>query len=124
MMPVIESAEALMRQREATSRSRDDRLFEILIDRLPDRIRTPSHWLRRPSSRWARVPVALLLVCGGLLFFLPLLGLWMLPLGVMLLAEDIPPLRRTRDRNLARIARRWPNWFVADDAARSPESAP
>jgi len=124
MMPVSESVEALMRLREATSRSRDDRLFEMLIDRLPDRIRTPTHWLRRPSSRWARVPGGLLLVCGGLLFFLPLLGLWMAPLGLMLLAEDIPPLRRTRDRILARVARRWPDWFVADDAARASESAP
>jgi hypothetical protein len=123
MTPDIESAEVLMRHREATLHSGGHRLFELLIDRLPDRIRTPTHWLRQPSSRWARVPAALLLVCGGLLFFLPLLGLWMLPLGLMLLAEDIPPLRRTRDRILQRIARRWPDWFIADDAARSSESA-
>ena len=123
MTPVVENAEPLMRRREATSRSGEHRLFELLIDRLPERIRTPTHWLRRPSSRWARVPAGLLLACGGLLFFLPLFGLWMLPLGLMLLAEDIPPLRRTRDRILERIARRWPDWFVADDAARSSESA-
>jgi hypothetical protein len=35
----------------------------------------------------------LLLILGGLLSFLPILGIWMLPLGLLLLAEDLPVLR-------------------------------
>jgi hypothetical protein len=35
---------------------------------------------------------ALLLICSGLLGSLPILGLWMLPVGLLLLAEDVPPL--------------------------------
>jgi len=31
---------------------------------------------------------------------LPFLRLWMLPLGLVLLADDIPPLRRARRRAL------------------------
>jgi hypothetical protein len=40
----------------------------------------------------------MLLICGGLLGFLPILGLWMLPLGLLLLAEDVPPLKSARTR--------------------------
>lgn len=50
-------------------------------------------WLRRPSSRWVRIPIGLLLVAGGLFGFLPVLGFWMLVPGLLLLALDVPFLR-------------------------------
>ena len=50
-------------------------------------------WARRPSARLVRVPIGLLLVLGGIFSILPILGLWMLPLGLMLLAVDFPPLQ-------------------------------
>jgi hypothetical protein len=31
---------------------------------------------------------------GGFFWFLPVLGLWMLPLGLLLLAYDVPFLRK------------------------------
>jgi hypothetical protein len=37
--------------------------------------------------------MGILLIIGGLLWFLPILGLEMLPLGLILLAIDIPFLR-------------------------------
>jgi hypothetical protein len=40
-----------------------------------------------------RVPLALICILGGMLWFLPLLGLWMLPFGLLLLAVDVPVLR-------------------------------
>jgi hypothetical protein len=86
----------------------DDPRLAQLIARLPDRLQATIGWLRRPSSRWARIPAALLLICGGLLSILPVLGLWMLPLGLALLADDAPPLRRARGRVLDWIERRWP----------------
>lgn len=72
--------------------------------------------LLRNGMLWVRLPVALLLVAGGFLSFLPVLGMWMLPLGIMLLAVDIPPLRpavasgsiRTR-RRFRRLIRRGRN---------------
>jgi hypothetical protein len=54
-----------------------------------------------------------LLIIGGCLAILPVFGLWMLPLGFMLLADDIPLLRRCRDRVLDWLERRRPNWFAA-----------
>jgi hypothetical protein len=47
-----------------------------------------------PSSRWVRLPIAILLIVAGVFSFLPVLGLWMLPLGLMLLAADVPFLKR------------------------------
>lgn len=85
---------------------RSERRIEQLIDRLPPKLRPLIRWLRRPSSRLVRIPVGMLLICGGFLSILPLFGLWMFPLGFMLLAEDIPPFQRGRDRLLAWIERR------------------
>ena len=36
----------------------------------------------------------ILLILAGFLGFLPILGFWMIPLGVAVLATDIPPLKR------------------------------
>lgn len=86
--------------------------LERLIERFPPRLRQGVRWLRQPSSRWARIPSGVLLSVGGLLWFLPLLGLWMLPLGLLLLAEDVPPLDRLRERILETLERRYPHWFA------------
>jgi hypothetical protein len=86
----------------------DDRLAH-LIRRLARGLQTTIRWLRQPSSRWARIPAGVLLILGGLPSILPVLGLWMLPLGLALLAQDVPPLGRARDRLLNWIEWRWPN---------------
>ncbi len=85
--------------------------LERLIDRLRWRIRSPIRRLLQPSSFWIRMPAGALLTCGGLLGFLPILGFWMLPLGLILLAEDVPPLRSARAWVLDWIERRYPNWL-------------
>lgn len=38
--------------------------------------------------------LGLVLIIAGILGFLPVLGFWMIPLGIALLATDIPVLRR------------------------------
>jgi hypothetical protein len=58
------------------------------------RLRHTLRPLRRPSYRWLRIPLGVLLVLGGLLGFLPVLGFWMIPLGLWLLAVDFLPVRR------------------------------
>jgi hypothetical protein len=86
----------------------DEVRLEHLINRLPGRLQETIRWLRRPSSRWARLPAGVMLIGGGVLGALPLLRFRMLPLGLVLLAEDAPPLRRRRDLLLRWIERRWP----------------
>jgi hypothetical protein len=41
-------------------------------------------------------------IVGGVFGFLPILGFWMVPVGMILIATDIPPLRRPMQRWLAR----------------------
>jgi len=113
------------RCRRPNERAREhEHRVERLIDRLPERLRTTVRWLRRPSSRWVRAPAGLLLVGASLLSILPFFGLWMLPLGLMLLAEDVPPLRRARERLLAWIERRRPNWFTTKPAGAAQAVPP
>jgi len=47
-----------------------------------------------PRSRAARICLGTALVLGGLVGFLPILGFWMLPMGLAILAMDIPFVRR------------------------------
>ena len=63
--------------------------------------------LRHPSASWVRVPLGLLLILGGLLGFLPVLGFWMLPLGLGLLSLDVALLRRPTARDIVAGERRW-----------------
>ena len=97
---------------DAARRHRDrERRLELLICQLPTRLQSAVCWLRRPAARWVRMPAGLLLIVGGVFSILPILGLWMLPLGLVLLAEDVKPLRRGMDRVLAWIEHRRPHWM-------------
>lgn len=58
-----------------------------------------------------RVPLALLLIIGGLLGFLPILGFWMIPLGLIILAIDLPLLQPVVSSAVIRIRRRWSLWW-------------
>jgi hypothetical protein len=95
---------------EADQSARERRI-ELLIQRLPRGLQPKVRWLRRPSARFARISAGVLLILAGLLFFLPVFGLWMLPLGLLLLAEDIKPLRRGSGNILAWIEHRRPHWL-------------
>lgn len=48
--------------------------------------------------RWARLTAGVLLILGGLLGFLPVLGFWMIPLGLLALSSDLAFARRLRRR--------------------------
>lgn len=63
-----------------------------------------------PGRMWMRLPIAFALIAGGVLGFLPILGFWMLPLGALLLAVDLKPLRPIVGSLIVRtraILRRW-----------------
>jgi hypothetical protein len=96
----------------AQTMSTDDWRLERLIDRSPQRIRSTVRFLRQPSSRWLRIPTGLLLTVGGVLWFLPIAGLWMLPIGLALLADDVRPLRSLRRRTLDWIEHHRPDWLA------------
>lgn len=67
-------------------------------------------WIRRPSSRFVRIPLGILLIVGGIFSFLPVLGIWMLPLGLFLIALDLPLLQGPINRLTFWAQRKWQNW--------------
>jgi hypothetical protein len=64
-----------------------DRHFAWFENKLPPRPAKFVGWVRKPSSIYARIPLATLLIAGGVFSFLPILGVWMLPLGCAAVAE-------------------------------------
>jgi hypothetical protein len=85
-----------------------DRELNHFEQRLPAAVAAGLRWLRKPSSRWKRIPAGTALIVGGCLSFLPVLGIWMVPLGLVLIAQDVPPLRSPTARLLAWINSKWP----------------
>ena len=60
------------------------------------KIRLGSKEFKLPKSQIARMTIGVLLVIGGILGFLPILGFWMIPLGLLVLSHDLPAVRRWR----------------------------
>jgi hypothetical protein len=79
-----------------------DELFDRLERVCPRYLRRPIHVLRAPRLRWVRTIAGILLIIGSIFWFLPILGLEMLPIGLMLIAIDVPFLRRPVARLAAR----------------------
>ncbi|MCV0398030.1 MAG: hypothetical protein K5872_22975 [Rhizobiaceae bacterium] len=67
-----------------------------------------------PRSRLARIVVGVLLMAGGVVGFLPILGFWMLPLGLLVLSYDFAVARRWR--------RRLAVWWERRKAARAGQA--
>ena len=60
-----------------------------------------------PKSRTARVAIGSGFLLGGALGFLPVLGFWMVPVGLVVLSHDSPRVRRIRRKSEVAILRRW-----------------
>lgn len=73
-------------------------------------------WTGRNVPFGVRTFLGLLLIAGGFLGFLPILGFWMLPLGIMVAALDIPPLRNRMMRWISRRNREVSGSFKAKRA--------
>ena len=65
-----------------------------------------------PRSRWLRVTIGVVLVIFGIFGFLPILGFWMIPLGLLVLSYEFAAVRRWR--------RRFVVWWERRKAARRP----
>ncbi len=76
------------------------------------KIKIGSRQFDLPRSRLARVSIGIGLILAGLFGFLPVVGFWMLPLGLLVLAVDVPLVRRLRRRLLI--------WWYRDRLKSSP----
>ena len=77
--------------------------------RLGDSVKLGSYRLPLPRSRLLRVLIGVAFVVFGILGFLPILGFWMVPLGLLILSIDIPRVRRWRRRFAVWFSRRYPD---------------
>ncbi|MEO3385569.1 PGPGW domain-containing protein [Mesorhizobium sp. CAU 1741] len=68
------------------------------IEQKPRTISILGREFAMPRSRIARVIIGSLLVLFGLLGFLPVLGFWMVPLGLLVLSYEFATVRRWRRR--------------------------
>lgn len=91
------------------SHRRIHRQFDRIQRKVPVSARL-LEWLRRPGARLIRVPLGILLMLGGIFSFLPVLGIWMLPLGLLLLALDVTLLRTPVSVAIVRGGRKWTTW--------------
>ena len=59
-----------------------------------------------PRSRGVRIGIGVALCFFGLLGFLPVLGFWMIPLGLFVLSLELASVRRLRRRLIVRFSKR------------------
>jgi hypothetical protein len=84
-----------------------DQAFDQLEQQTPDRVTKAIRWLRTPESRWQRLALGMLLILGSFFWFLPVVGIEWLPIGLMLIAQDVPILRRPAARLMLWLENRW-----------------
>lgn len=64
-----------------------------------------------PRSRAARIAIGIALIVFGVFGFLPILGFWMIPLGLLVLSYEFASVRRWRRRAVVR----WERWRRKSD---------
>jgi hypothetical protein len=99
-----------------------DEAFDQLESEAPGRLARAIRWMRRPQARIVRIPLGILCILGSFFWFLPVLGLWFLPLGLLLIAQDVRFLRRPVGKLTLYLLDRWVQlrkWWKRRRAARS-----
>lgn len=71
-----------------------DLAFARLQALLPPRAARCVAWLHSPQAMWVRIPVGLLCILASAFWFLPVIGIEWLPIGLLLLAQDLPFMRK------------------------------
>lgn len=66
----------------------------IDADRLKRAYRRSLVWVRRRVPPGLRLVLGIVVMIGGVFGFLPILGFWMVPLGIAIAALDVKPLWR------------------------------
>jgi hypothetical protein len=84
-----------------------DRAYDELEDEVPDRVSRAIRWLREPKARKIRIPLGVLFLVGGFFWFLPVVGLEMIPIGLLLIAQDVPFLRKPVGRGMLWLEGKW-----------------
>ncbi len=96
---------------DTSKKERDKALLDEALRALekdaPDRIIRMIGWLRNPRSRWKRVPLGILFIVAIFFWFLTIVGIEFFPIGLLLIAQDVPFLRRPAARLLLWLEGKW-----------------
>ena len=74
------------------------------------KLRFGNHTIKLPRNRAMRIGIGILLIFLGFLGFLPVLGFWMIPLGLVVLSIDIPSVRKSRRKMQVKLG----HWLKAN----------
>jgi hypothetical protein len=61
-------------------------------------VKIASRQFNLPATRGLRIALGAVFVFFGLFGFLPILGFWMIPVGLLILSHDLSSVRRWRRR--------------------------
>lgn len=93
------------------------------------KLRFGEHEIPLPNWKPLRIALGIAFILGGMFAILPVLGLWMIPVGVFILSIDLPPVRRFRRRMFAWYGHSWlrrrvehlsQRWSRAADKKKGP----
>ena len=84
-----------------------DQAYEGLEREAPDRIKPFIRWLHGPRSRKFRLPIGILLIACGLVGFLPIVGYEFIPVGLLVISQDIPFMRRPMGKFVSWLLDKW-----------------
>ena len=96
-----------------------DRAFDELEHETPDRVTKVIRWIRSPASRWIRLPLGVLCIVASFFWFLPVVGVEFLPIGLLLIAQDVPFLRRPAAMLMLWLEKKWRSLRSRFQARRS-----
>ena len=88
------------------SRTKPEWLAPASEEKPPRRIRLFGRQFEMPRSRRSRILIGVGLIVAGMFGFLPVLGFWMAPLGLLVLSYEFHLVRRLRRRLVVRWRRR------------------
>lgn len=84
-----------------------DAAYDGLERELPDPVARALRWFRHPRSRWVRIPVGLFFIACSFFWFMPVVGIEFLPIGLLLIAQDVPFLREPVGRFTLWLEDQW-----------------
>jgi hypothetical protein len=100
--------------------------FERIGRMLPGPAARALRWLHDPNARLVRLPLGILCVIASFFWFLPVIGLEYLPIGLLLIAQDVPFLRRPVGRAMLQLLDRLDRmnkWWKQWRARRNPPTS-
>lgn len=84
-----------------------DRAYKGLEREAPRWMSKHIRWLHSSKSRKFRLPIGIFLIACGLVGFLPIVGYEFIPVGLLVIAQDIPFMRKPMGKFVLWLLDKW-----------------